>query len=64
MFSSSILAQTEYPKDYFSPPLDILWCCQVILELRTQSFSCGFDFKTLQREGLNVHAVADGYVSE
>jgi hypothetical protein len=26
-----------------------------------QSFSCGFDFKTLQR-GLEVHA-ADGYVS-
>jgi hypothetical protein len=21
-FSSTILAQTEYPKDYFSPPLD------------------------------------------
>jgi murein DD-endopeptidase MepM/ murein hydrolase activator NlpD len=32
------------------------------LGIKAQSFSCGFDFKTLQREGLNVHAVADGCV--
>jgi hypothetical protein len=32
------MAQTEYPKDYFSPPL--LPCsCQVILRTAAQSFS-------------------------
>jgi murein DD-endopeptidase MepM/ murein hydrolase activator NlpD len=63
-FSVGVVAQTEYPKDYFSPPLDI----PMILsgnfgELRPNHFHSGFDFKTLQREGLDVHAVADGYVS-
>ncbi|PKH68087.1 M23 family peptidase [Flavobacterium sp. ALD4] len=64
MFSVSILAQTDYPKDYFSPPLDIPMVLSGNFgELRPNHFHAGFDFKTLQREGLNVHAVADGYVS-
>ena len=32
-------------------------------ELRPNHFHAGFDLKTNQREGLNVYAVADGYVS-
>jgi len=32
-------------------------------ELRPNHFHAGFDFKTNQKEGLNVYAVADGYVS-
>ncbi len=32
-------------------------------ELRPNHFHAGFDFKTNKREGLNVYAVADGYVS-
>jgi len=32
-------------------------------ELRPNHFHAGFDFKTNQKEGLNVYAAADGYVS-
>ena len=32
-------------------------------ELRPNHFHAGFDFKTNQREGLNVYAAGDGYVS-
>jgi len=64
LFSGAILAQTEYPKDYFSPPLDIpMQLSGNFGELRPNHFHAGFDFRTLQREGLEVHAVADGYVS-
>jgi hypothetical protein len=31
-------------------------------ELRPNHFHAGFDFKTLQREGLKVYAVADGCI--
>jgi murein DD-endopeptidase MepM/ murein hydrolase activator NlpD len=64
LFTSSIFAQREYPKDYFSPPLDIpMQLSGNFGELRPNHFHAGFDFKTLQREGLEVHAAADGYVS-
>lgn len=64
LFGGSVFAQTNYPKDYFSPPLSI----QMELsgnfgELRPNHFHAGFDFKTQQKEGLDVLAVADGYVS-
>jgi murein DD-endopeptidase MepM/ murein hydrolase activator NlpD len=32
-------------------------------EFRPNHFHAGFDFKTMQKEGLNIYAVADGYVS-
>jgi hypothetical protein len=64
LFCSSLFAQTEYPKDYFGLPLDIpIQLSGNFGELRPNHFHAGFDFKTLQREGLEVHAVADGYVS-
>ena len=64
LFSCSIFAQVNYPKDYFRPPLDIpMQLSGNFGELRPNHFHAGFDFKTLQREGLAVHAVADGYVS-
>jgi len=64
LFCSSLFAQTEYPKDYFSLPLDIpMQLSGNFGELRPNHFHAGFDFKTLQKEGLNVYAVADGYVS-
>lgn len=60
----SLSAQTNYPKDYFSPPLDIpMQLSGNFGELRPNHFHAGFDLKTMQREGLEVHAVADGYVS-
>lgn len=59
-----IFAQTQYPKDYFRPPLDIpMQLSGNFGELRPNHFHAGFDLKTNQREGLNVYAIADGYVS-
>jgi hypothetical protein len=64
LFSSFLLAQTDYPKDYFRPPLDIpMQLSGNFGELRPNHFHAGFDLKTMQREGLEVHAVANGYVS-
>ena len=61
---SSVWAQPNFPKDYFSPPLDIpMQLSGNFGELRPNHFHAGFDFKTMQKEGLNVYASADGYVS-
>ena len=63
-FYGSLFAQVNYPKDYFSPPLDIpMQLSGNFGELRPNHFHAGFDLKTMQKEGLEVHAVADGYVS-
>ncbi|WP_337967165.1 M23 family metallopeptidase [uncultured Flavobacterium sp.] len=63
-FTNFIFAQTQYPKDYFRPPLDIpMQLSGNFGELRPNHFHAGFDLKTNQREGLNVYAIADGYVS-
>lgn len=57
-------AQKNYPKDYFQSPLDIpMQLSGNFGELRPNHFHAGFDLKTMQKEGLDVHAVADGYVS-
>ena len=59
-----MLAQHQYPKDYFRSPLDIpMQLSGNFGELRPNHFHAGFDFKTQQREGLSVYAAADGYVS-
>jgi murein DD-endopeptidase MepM/ murein hydrolase activator NlpD len=64
LFYCSVFAQVNYPKDYFRSPLDIpMQLSGNFGELRPNHFHAGFDFKTLQREGLPVYAVADGYVS-
>ncbi|KAF2514287.1 M23 family metallopeptidase [Flavobacterium foetidum] len=64
LFSNFIFAQTQYPKDYFRPPLDTpMQLSGNFGELRPNHFHAGFDLKTNQREGLNVYAVADGYIS-
>ncbi|TBX70410.1 M23 family metallopeptidase [Flavobacterium silvisoli] len=56
--------QTQYPKDYFGSPLDIpLQLSGNFGELRSNHIHSGFDFKTQQKEGFSVYAVADGYVS-
>ena len=63
-FSLSLFAQKEYPKDYFKSPLDIrLNLSGSFGELRSNHFHTGLDFKTNQKEGLNVYAAAEGYVS-
>ncbi|MNX47882.1 Murein DD-endopeptidase MepM [compost metagenome] len=64
LFCQFIFAQAQYPKDYFDPPLDIpMQLSGNFGELRPNHFHAGFDLKTNQREGLNVYAVADGYIS-
>ncbi len=64
LFCQIIFAQTQYPKDYFDSPLDIpMQLSGNFGELRPNHFHAGFDLKTNQREGLNVYAIADGYVS-
>lgn len=63
-YFSTLSAQINYPKDYFSPPLSIpMQLSGNFGELRPNHFHAGFDLKTMQKEGLEVHAVADGYVS-
>lgn len=64
LFSVTAFGQGDFPKDYFILPLDIpMQLSGNFGELRPNHFHAGFDFKTKQREGLNVYAVADGYVS-
>lgn len=64
LFATFVSAQNQYPKDYFRPPLDIpMQLSGNFGELRPNHFHAGFDFKTNQKEGLNVYAAADGYVS-
>lgn len=58
------MAQNNFPKEYFSPPLDIpMQLSGNFGELRPNHFHAGFDFKTQQKEGLKVYASAEGYVS-
>jgi hypothetical protein len=62
--TKSAFAQTDYPKDYFENPLEIgPILAGTFAELRSNHFHGGLDIKTQQREGLNVLATADGYVS-
>ena len=64
LFACFSSAQSQYPQDYFGFPLDVpMQLSGNFGELRPNHFHAGFDFKTLQREGLKVYAVADGYVS-
>jgi len=58
------LGFAQYPKDYFRSPLDIdLVLAGTFAELRSNHFHAGLDIKTQQTTGLDVFAVADGYVS-
>ncbi|MEN3325135.1 M23 family metallopeptidase [Mariniflexile soesokkakense] len=57
-------AQNNYPQDYFGSPLEVpLILSGNFGELRSNHFHSGLDIKTQQREGLNVLACADGFVS-
>lgn len=63
-FCVSAYAQDNYPKNYFRSPLDIpLQLSGNFGELRTNHFHAGLDFRTQQKEGFNVYAAAEGYVS-
>ncbi|MFO7721109.1 MAG: M23 family metallopeptidase, partial [Gillisia sp.] len=59
-----VQAQAPFPADYFTSPLDVdLVLSGTFGELRSNHFHSGLDIKTQQREGLNVLASAEGYVS-
>ena len=63
-FSSCLNGQVSISKDFFRLPLDIpMQLSGNFGELRPNHFHAGFDFKTNQKEGLNVYATADGYIS-
>lgn len=64
LFITTVNAQKQYPKNYFSNPLKI----PVVLsgtfgELRSNHFHSGIDIKTQGKEGIPIYAPADGYVS-
>jgi len=64
MLASVSVFSQDYPQDYFRAPLDIpLQLAGNFGELRNNHFHAGFDFRTQQKEGFNVYAAADGYVS-
>ena len=64
LICGSIYSQNQYPTDYFALPLDIpTQLSGNFGELRPNHFHAGFDFKTQKKEGLNVFASANGYVS-
>ncbi len=63
LLCTPLVAQV-YPKDYFRPPLDIpLQLSGNFGELRSNHFHAGLDFRTQQKEGFNIYAAAEGYVS-
>src|SRR5690606_30393797 len=65
LFHISASAQPrEFPQNYFRPPLNIApQASGSFGELRSNHFHGGTDYRTQQREGLPVYAVADGFIS-
>jgi len=65
LFAQQIFSNNKYPLTYFRQPLDITppALAGSFGEIRGNHFHSGIDFRTNQREGYPVYAVADGYVS-
>jgi hypothetical protein len=64
IFTLAVIAQKNYPQNYFISPMDIpLHLSGTFGELRTDHFHSGIDIRTGEVEGLKVYAVAEGYVS-
>lgn len=64
LLSSILPAQDTLPKNYFINPLDIpISLAGTFGEIRTDHYHTGIDIRTNGKEGLPVHAAADGYVS-
>lgn len=62
--SINILAQKEYPQNYFRSPIDFdIQIAGNFGELRSNHFHTGLDILTQGVEGKKVHSIADGYVS-
>ena len=57
-------AQSPYPQNYFTSPLDItLVLSGTFAELRSNHFHSGLDIKTQGKEGFKTYAAAEGYIS-
>ena len=67
IFSVSASAQDtipDYPKGYFGSPIDIPFLLAGNFgEPRPSHFHMGIDIRTNEKEGMPVHALAEGYVS-
>ena len=65
LYAQQIFSGNTYPLTYFRQPLDISppALAGSFGELRANHFHSGIDFRTNQREGYPVYAVADGYIS-
>lgn len=61
---SGIITLRDYPQGYFSPAMKIApQASGTFAELRSTHFHGGDDYRTLQRTGIAVHAIAEGHVS-
>ncbi|MBN2174933.1 MAG: M23 family metallopeptidase [Bacteroidales bacterium] len=64
LVSKISISQNYYPQNYFISPLDNpIALSGTFGELRADHFHSGIDIRTGEVEGLQVHAVADGWVS-
>ena len=65
LYAQQIFSTNKYPLVDFRPPLDITppALAGSFGELRANHFHSGMDFRTNQREGYPVYAIADGYIS-
>lgn len=63
--AQQIFSNNTYPLVDFRPPLDIVppALAGSFGELRSNHFHSGVDYRTNQREGYPVYAIADGYIS-
>lgn len=64
-YSQQIFSGSKYPLVDFRSPLDIVppALAGSFGELRANHFHSGMDYRTNQREGYPVYAIADGYIS-
>jgi murein DD-endopeptidase MepM/ murein hydrolase activator NlpD len=64
-FAQQIFSDSKYPLVDFRPPLDIVppALAGSFGELRSNHFHSGMDYRTNQRTGYPVYAIADGYIS-
>ena len=65
IYAQQIFSTNKYPLTYFRQHLDIMppALAGSFGEIRGNHFHSGIDFRTNQREGYPVYAVADGYIS-
>lgn len=62
--NKDIITTRDYPQGYFRNPLNIAPDASGTFgELRATHFHAGDDYRTQQRIGLPLHAIAEGYVS-